>query len=162
MAKTENKDRTRVCKYKGCKHNDKIHIDREEYIKEEKFFYHTDCYKEKKDLMYFRNLWYERISPTVVVSQLNLIINEYLEKGVTTDYLIFVLEYVVQNHLNLRYPPGFRYFVDKDEIKKAYEKTNKKIIKNSDFVATEQDFSPVFSVPNKSSGFSKILGGNKH
>ena len=157
----EKKDRTRVCKYLNCKHNDKVHIDTEPFVKAKDGFYHEDCYKEKKDLQIFRNMWYENISSTVVYSELNRTLNQLLsKKDVTIDYLLFVLQYVIDNHLNLHYPAGFRYFVDKQDIKEAYIKKTRKIISVSNFTAEDNsDESPKFSVNKKPLGFNRILGG---
>lgn len=157
----ENKDRTRVCKYINCKHNDKVHIDKEPFVKGKDGFYHDDCYKEKADLQLFRSLWCENISSTVVFSDLNRILNQLMSrKGVTVDYLLFVLQYVIDNKCNLRYPAGFRYYVDNQNIKAAYEKKNKKIIAPFDFVVSNTvDDAPKFSINQKPSGFNSILGG---
>lgn len=157
----ENKDRTRVCKYSNCKHDDKIHIDKEPFVKGKDGFYHEDCYKDKTDLQLFRSLWCENISSTVVMSELNSILKQLLsKKGVSVDYLLFVLEYVINNKCNLHYPAGFRYYVDNQDIKKAYEKKNRKIIPPTEFVATDgEDNTPKFSVNKKPSGFNSILGG---
>ena len=157
----ENKDRTRVCKYTNCKHNDKVHIDIEPFVKGKDGFYHEDCYKEKTDLQLFRSLWSENISPTVVFSDLNRILKQLLSiNGVSVDYLLFVLQYVIDNHCNLRYPAGFKYYVDNQNIKDAYEKKNRKIVSPSNFVAKEnKDDSPKFSINRKPSGFNSILGG---
>ena len=157
----ENKDRTRVCKYINCKHNDKIHIDKEPFIKDKYGFYHEDCYKEKTDLQLFRNLWCEKISSTVVMSELNSILRQLLSRqGVSVDYLLFVLDYVINNKYTLRYPGGFKYYVDNQDIKKAYEKKNRKIVPPTEFVAIDkEDNAPKFSINKKPSGFNSILGG---
>lgn len=157
----EKKDRTRVCKYLNCKHNDKIHIDIEPFVKAKEGFYHEDCYKEKKDLQLFRNIWYENISSTVVYSELNRTLNQLLSKrDVTVDYLLFVLQYVIDNNLNLRYPAGFRYFVDKQDIKDAYIRKTRRTISVSDFTAEDNpNDHPTFSVNKKPLGFNRILGG---
>lgn len=164
-----------MCRYKTCKHESKdIDITKDDFVNEGKSFYHSDCYKAKTaedeakkkktaDLMYFRNLWIDNISNTVVCSQLFKIVNDLLSRGIELEYLIFVLEYCIEHKLNLNYPAGFYYFVDKEEIKMAY--TKKKIIKSgynkNSFMAIENDdTSPKFSVQKKSNGFQNILKNN--
>lgn len=156
-----NKSNTRVCKYPNCKHNDKIHIDTDSFVKAKEGFYHEDCYKEKKDLQLFRSMWCENINSTVIFSELNGILNQLLSrKNVTVGYLLFVLQYVIDNHLNLHYPAGFRYFADKQSIKDAYAKKTQKTVSMSDFSAKDvPDNSPKFSVNRKPTGFNRILGG---
>lgn len=157
----ENKDRTRVCKYAQCKHNDKVHIDLEPFYKDKYGYYHEDCYKEKTDLQLFRELWVKHISPTVVYSELNKILNSFISRGITSDYLLFVLQYIINHNHKLRYPAGLQYYLDKQYIKDAYKQINKKIISNSEFTAQEDnDNSPKFSVNTTKTGFGSILGGN--
>lgn len=92
---------------------------------------------------------------------MNRTLNQLLsKKDVTVDYLLFVLQYIIDNHLNLHYPAGFRYFVDKQDIKEAYIRKTRKIISVSNFTAEDNtDDSPKFSVNKKPLGFNRILGG---
>ena len=151
-------DKMRICKYVNCRHNDKINIDLEPFQKDRYGYYHEDCYKEKCDLQLFRDLWKKNISNTVVITQLNSILNELLSCGVSSEYLLFVLQYVIRNHKQLRYPNGFRYYVDNQSIKDEYDKTNRTVIKQDQFVAdTSKDNSPMFSIRKKEYGFQSVL-----
>ena len=153
----------RVCRFQNCKHGKRVNINTEAFVKDNKSFYHEDCYKIKTDLQLFRDLWYKHISSTVVHSQLNQVLNQLVSQNVPSDYLLFVLQYVIDNHLSLRYPAGIRYYVDYPKIKEAYQK--KKIanadfsIKNNGYKAdfSIDDDAPTFSVKRKPSGFNKIL-----
>lgn len=157
----ENKKKTRVCKYIHCKHDGRIDIETEPFVKQKDGFYHEDCYKEKTDLQLFRSLWCENISSTVVFSDLNRTLNQLMfEQGVSAEYLLFVLQYIIDHHCKLRYPAGFRYYVDKQDIKNSYEKKNKKVVSTSKFVANDDEANePKFIVHQKPSGFNSILGG---
>ena len=154
--------KTRVCKYMRCKHDGKINLECDPFIVDEKgMYFHTDCHQEKCDMALIRDMWAKHISPTVVYSQLNKVLYELLDlPTVTSGYLIFVLQYIIDNQYKLRYPNGFKYYVDRQEIKNAYKKKTQPIITNKQFVATrvEKD-DPVFSIPKKASGFGSILGG---
>lgn len=152
----------RVCKYGLCKHGGKINIETEPFVKD-CGYYHEDCYQDKCNLQLFRNLWRDNISSTVVYSQLNKTLNQLISNGVSTEYLLFTLQYVIRNGCNLNYPAGFRYYIDYPEIKKEYTKKKvQKVVANADFTVKEDtDDSPKFSVNHKQTGFGSILGG-KH
>lgn len=150
----------RVCRYSKCKHNSNINLDNEKYVYIKNNYYHEDCYKEKCDLQLLRDLWVNNISTTVVHSQLNKTLNQLMENGVSSDYLVFVLQYVLNNHCKLNYPAGFKYYVDNKNIRDAYVKRNQKKICQSEFVAKDNDDdAPKFSIKPKSCGFKNILGG---
>lgn len=154
-------DKTRVCQNKRCKHGGKILIDSEPFVKEKNGYYHESCFQEKKDMMLIRDLWMKHVSATVVISQLNKVLSELLDiPGVTSGYLVFVMQYVIDNHCKLRYPMGFKYYVDNQNIRDAYTKKTKPVVKQAQFVVKQDiDNVPVFSAPKKPSGFASILGG---
>ena len=166
----------KTCRYINCKHTDKlIDITKDDYTMVSKgVYYHSDCLKEKRkgewkdeqtkqDLQYIKNQWGLHISKTVVYSQLFQCLNELIARGISSDYLVFVFDYVVKNHMNLRYPQGFKYFVDRQDIKDAYKKRQaaKGGVKQSDFVAADSLDAPTFTVNKKPFGFKSILGGGK-
>lgn len=111
----------------------------------------------------FRNLWVQKISATVVHSQLNKMLSQLISNGVSSDYMLFTLQYVIDNKKNLSYPSGFRYYLDYPEIKTAYEKAKvKKVVETADFTVKEsEDTAPKFSINKKPSGFNSILGGKR-
>ncbi len=154
--------KTRVCKYMRCKHADKINLECDHFVVDDNgMYFHEDCYQEKCDMALLRDMWAKNISPTVVYSQLNKVLYELLDlPTVTSGYLIFVLQYIIDNKCKLRYPNGFKYYVDRQEIKDAYKKKTQPVITNKQFVATVVEKNdPVFSIPKKTSGFGSILGG---
>lgn len=165
----------KVCRYAGCPHGKKIDITRDDYrVVGNTMYYHADCLKKKRkgewkdektkaDLQYIKEGWLLHISKTVVFSQLFQCLNELVARGISSDYLVFVFDYVVKNKLNLRHPNGFKYFVDKDEIKAAYRKQqSQKIssVKPSEFNGVADDTNaPKFTIKQKPVGFKSILGG---
>ena len=148
----------KVCRYIGCKHADK-HISQEEFKVVGTMYYHPDCYKAKqtnewkdeqtkKDLQYIKNQWVLHISQTVVYSQLFRCLNEFIARGIPSDYLVFV----------------FDYYLDKPEIKEAYQKrqyAKNGIKKATEFTAVDDNNAPQFSIGQKPQGFKSILGGKK-
>lgn len=165
----------KVCRYIDCPHGKQIDITKDDYkIVGSTMYYHTDCLKKKrngdwkdentkKDLQYIKEGWLKHISKTVIYSQLFQCLNELIARGISSNYLVFVFDYVVSHKLNLRHPKGFKYFVDKDEIKIAYKKQQSQKIsstKPSDFTgATDSSDAPTFTVKKKPIGFNSILGG---
>lgn len=167
----------KTCRYAKCKYTDKhIDITKDNYRVEGRMYYHSDCYNLKKkcdwkdeqtrkDLQYIKNQWVLHINKTVVYSQLFQCLNDFIARGVSSEYLVFVLDYVIKNKMNLRHPHGFKYYVDRQEIKDAYRKhqiTKNNVNDKSNFVVTDDSLNaPKFSVSQKPMGFKSILGGKK-
>lgn len=166
----------RTCRYEKCPHNHKINLLSDDYkVVGKTQYYHSDCLEKKKrgewkdektksDLQYIKNQWLLHIDKTVVYSQLFRCLNEYLERGISSDYLVFVLDYIIKNKLSLRHVNGFKWYIDKDEIKAAYQKqqiAKNGIKKPSEFTAADSKNAPKFAIKQKPSGFGSILkGGN--
>lgn len=167
----------KTCRYARCNHPDKlIDITKDNYHVEGRMYYHADCYnlkkrgdwkdeQTKKDLQYIKNQWVLNINQTVVYSQLFHCLNDLIARGVSSEYLVFVLDYVIKNKMNLRHPQGFKYYVDRQEIKDAYQKhliAKSGANNKSNFVVTDDSSTaPKFSVAQKPQGFKSILGGKK-
>jgi len=168
MAKVDIK----TCRYSNCKHASKeIDISKEKFINVGRAFYHEDCYKTKiaieereknisADMQLIKNLWIENINQTVVISLLFKVVREYLDRGVSSDYLVFVLQYVISHHCKLNHPFGFKYYIDDANIKAEYKKKMMPDIPRDAFTVVEsqeEDQGKKFSVPKKSTGFGSIL-----
>ena len=118
MRKTDIK----TCRYEMCPCKT-IDITKDDYtIVGKSMYYHTECLKKKKagewkdektksDLQYIKNQWVLHIDQTVVFSQLFRELNNLLARGISSEYLVFVFDYVVKNKMSLRFPGGFKYFV---------------------------------------------------
>ena len=107
----------------------------------------------------FNDLWVKTIDKNVNMSNLNRCVEELIKQGLSMDYLIFTLKYVIKNKFKLNYPSGLKYYVEYEEIKKAYEKKNRKFIKMSDFTAVDTDDYPRYTYhAKKSMGFADIFG----
>ena len=158
MAKAIN----RLCKYKYCQHEGKRITGNDEFVASGNSYYHKDCFQSKEDVQYIKNLWISHISQTVSIPLLYKVIYEYIERGVSSEYLVFVLEYVVKNHCKLNYPLGFKYYIDDPEIKKKFDSQKIGKIPAESFVAVEPQEEPQkksYSLPKRASGFASILGG---
>lgn len=108
----------------------------------------------------FNDLWIRAINKDVSIPILNRCRNALISQGFSIDYLIFALKYVINNKYKLNYPDGFKYYVEYEEIKKAYKNKNQKLIKMSDFTAVDTEDYPRYSYHAKrSKGFADIFGG---
>jgi hypothetical protein len=169
----------KTCRFVGCPHGKKIDISIDNYVIPKKgMYYHEDCYKKQKegnwkdkqtraDLQYIKEQWVLRIDRDVIFSQLMRVLNDFIGRGVPSDYLVFAFDYVVQHKMKLNYPYGFKYYIDNKEIKEAYEKSKLPKIDNSKFVVKSTEFEPPQKVEpspliaNKPKGFGSILCRNK-
>ena len=158
----------------------------DDYVKQGTMYYHTDCYqqkidkerdeekrkiekrlnqrqtqKQKDDLSYIIDLWNKHISNTVVYSRLRKELNQLVARGIPSEQLVFTMEYIIKHRLNLNYPAGFKYFVDKKEIKDAYNYNKMRSKANKNIALTQQnqqnDTSPTFTFKKKQDGFQNIL-----
>ena len=167
----------KVCRYANCAHPSKlIDTSNEEYMRQDRLFYHVDCYEKKcaeenkkrsesADIQLIKNLWISNISNTVVIPDLYRVLRELIDRGVSTDYLVFVMNYVIKNHCKLNYPSGFRYYVDKKYIKDDYERSKaRKYAPASAFIVDEPYINaelPNLYKPPKRKGLGDILGGKR-
>lgn len=142
----------RTCRFSLCKHPSKqIDISKEKFVAIKKKYYHEDCYQQREknlkkdaqteaDIQLMKHLWFAHIDRTTNYGALLAAINEILERGVSSDYLLFVLQYCIKNKQNLHYPRGLKYFVDKWYIKNEYfANQRKQIYEKKTFVVTKED-----------------------
>lgn len=164
----------RICRYRKCNHESRnIDITKDSFINKGDAYYHSDCYESKIEedaiqrkitngRVLFRDLWVKNINDTVVYSQLFKMLNELLNRGIELEYLIFVLKYCISHKLNLNYPAGFPYFVDKKEIKDAYAKKKLLTAGYNDecfHIVENGDDSPKCSSKKAPYGFQNIIKG---
>ena len=188
----------KTCRYRECSHKSKsININTDKYVKSGSLYYHEDCFKakqqkdaelrdsrmatrkqtqkEKDDLLHIIDLWGTHIDKQANFGLLRKILNEYVDRGVSSERLVFTLEYVISHDMKLRYPFGFKYYVDDKKIIDAYYKTlykqkikyktpTKKNRKNktqeaqqNEAVKLNEDNAPTFTFNPPSIGFSSIL-----
>lgn len=148
------------CRYKNCAHGGEINKNTDDYVANGRMYYHRDCYELKKiddakakqtneDLAEFRELWRTRISDTVLWGALNKMIGEYLKRGISSDQMLFTLKYVIKHHYRINHPAGFRYYMDRSEIKKAYDTYKKSKAQASTIAVTDEEKPVKFKVPKR-------------
>lgn len=159
MAKPKNPIKT--CGYAKCRHNRQLNIQTDEFVKLNSLYFHKDCFQERSDLQLIRNRWAECISENFSYSYLNKVLNSLLDKGYTSEYMVFTLEYVISHHMNLNYPNGFIYFLNNAKIQTAYKQRKlKQQIKEAEKnpkppLNTSNE--PKFTFKPKPRGFSTIF-----
>lgn len=157
--------KTYKCAFKNCQHESRDVI-RDEAVKVGNRYMHIDCAKNIDYLKRTRDLYYEKISNTVVFSQLvNVINNLFVQKSVDPEYMYFALSYAVNNKIPVRSPYGLHYLVDNDRIKKAWKA--KQAAKIADQIKKEAEETDIEGMPKndfsytsvQETGFGGILKG---
>jgi hypothetical protein len=88
-------------------------------------YYHEDCLQRTLDKQEIRKLYLEKINPAEVVKNLNSVINTIVEtKGVDSSYLLFALNYCINNNIKISSPYGLHYIINNKTIKELYQNIN--------------------------------------
>lgn len=131
------------CSYKYC-----FCEDNEEMVKNGTWKYHQECLDTKNDIAEIAQLFQEKINSNVVYPQLYGVINNIVfQKGVTTKFLKFGLEYYIDHRIKLNYPAGLYYILQNREVQNAWDKAQVVKIKqkmkenvDDDMALLESDF----------------------
>jgi len=84
--------------------------------------YHKDCKMDIDNLKKVRELYIEFVDPAVVHMQLNKVINTLIEdKKVDSEFLLFVIEFIIEKDIEVNVPFSLYYKVTDYKIKKAYK-----------------------------------------
>lgn len=155
------------CAFTNCIHESRD-IPQDQAVKMSTRYMHKDCAEISRNTIKVRDLYYEKISNTVVVSQLMKVINNLVfSKNVNSEYLVFALTYAIKNSIPLRSPYGLYYLVDNQKIKGAWSKKQSEKIAEEIRTSANKDINIdpkgcSFSYKNSPmAGFGSILGGDK-
>ena len=125
-----NKKNTVICRYKYCKHDSKDILREEAKSSGNSRYYHSDCFKEMKEKEEIKRLFVEKISRNVPIPQLVKIINTIVHnKNISSEYLLFGLQYYIDNHKTLRYPAGLYYVIADKDVETEYNKLKNRDVK---------------------------------
>lgn len=162
------------CRYISCDKGGIINIEKEPYEKSGRMYFHKECFfkkikadewsqKSKSFSDEFKKIWIENINKRVSINELSTVVNSLIENGNDYDYLLFVLKYCVQNKLNLNYPYGFVYFVNKNEIREEYtrDKFKKTINKDAFKIDVSNQKETFFKFKNKGTSKFQDIISNK-
>lgn len=150
------KSTTVKCRYSNCLHEDK-EINKEEAVQSGKMYYHADCLKTKEEIKQIIDLFSTHINPNPVYSQLQSVIkNIVFTKKVSSEFLLFGLQYYIDHKMPLNYPQGLYYVIQRKEVIDAYNKSKAKTIKKTTEI-TEDNETAFIHVPHKNKGFADII-----
>lgn len=111
-------ERLYVCKICKGKFKDK------DCIKKGKVRYCKKCEKERSAKEQIREFYVSKINNTVVLSVLNSVVKNLIEKkNVEAEYILFTLKYIYSQKLKINHPMGLHYYIDDKRIKNAYNQT---------------------------------------
>lgn len=157
--------KTYKCAFKHCKHENED-IPQNEAVKVGNRYMHDDCSKISENITQIRDIYYEKVSNTVVVKQLVSAINTLVfTKKIDSEYLLFALNYAITNKTPIKSPYGLHYLVDNNRIKDAWKKKQSSVIKkqieNEEITYEEPNQTSFNFTVERNTGFGGIFkGGN--
>lgn len=168
------------CKYKHCeKLHDTTALLKNDAVKGGRnSYYHPDCYHTMKTVNKIRDLFVEKINPLLTKPQIGILVstihNIIFAKKVDVDFLLFAIEYFINNKPGkLKQPYGLHYIVQDKDVNTAWDSERKRRLKAEMQAALNQlgeilddevelDFgtpdSKFIYKPNNKSKFSNVLG----
>lgn len=115
------------CSFKHCSHAS-CEISQDEAVRIGNRYFHRDCAKTRNNIEEIKRLYYEKISNTVVMSQLLSSVNNIIfRKNVDSEYLLYALRYAIEHNIKLNSPYGLHYLIDDYKIRQAW--TKRKVVK---------------------------------
>ena len=155
-------DKGYKCQYPDCPHGGVIQPDTD-FVMVGKRRMHPDCAKKSENIIKVRDLYYEKISDTVVMSQLVKVIKEIInKKNIDSDYLLFALSYCIEHDIEVNSPYGLYYIIDYRQIKEAWRNQHNKTIADKvrhQKIEVERPANTFSYKPEVVQGFGQILGG---
>lgn len=158
-------EKTYKCAFKHCQH-ESCNIPQDKAVKVGNRYMHSDCADKSEYIAKTRDLYYEKVSKTVVMKQLVSVINNLvIQKNVDPKYLYFALDYAINNKIPLRSPYGLHYLIDNNRIKDMWDKKKSaEIAKQIQEEADNSNIEPVTKnsfnySANSNVGFGGILKG---
>jgi len=107
------------CWYKNCPYNGKVKD--EDALKVGKRRYHNECFDNLNNLKKIRELYYDHIDKTVIFNQLNKVIDNIInQKRISTDYLLYAIEYAIEEGIEVKYPASLFYLINNFKVRKSY------------------------------------------
>ena len=113
--------------------------------------------KASKEEIFF--LWQKYINPMVSLRDLDNNIMALKNRGFKLDYILFCLKYIIAHKINLRYPAGLKYYIDREDIRRAYNLSKIKRVDVCNF-KTIDNSGVDFTFNKNQQGFHRILKNN--
>lgn len=110
------------CWYKYCKTHKVLD---NEAIKIGNKRYHKECLNNQENLKKCREMYIQYLQPSVVYLQLNKAIKTLIEdKKISVEMLLFTIEYLIDNNIEVNSPYFLYYKVNDYKIIKAFNEQN--------------------------------------
>lgn len=149
--------KTVKCRYKYCSHEIKD-IPKENAIKVGNSYYHSDCYKESQEKKQVADLFFKHCNKDSPPPQLWRTINDIVhKKGVSSELLLYGINYYIRNNIPLNYPPGLYYVVANKEMNSEYAKH--KFSKQKIEFRTSGEIGTKFNYKKKKKTLNDLLEG---
>jgi len=116
------KEKVYKCSFKHCQH-ESCEVLQGEAVLVGKRHMHKDCSEISENIANIRDLYYEKISNTVVIKQLVSVINNLVfKKNIDAGYILFALNHAIVAKIPIKSPYGLHYLVDNKRIKDLWNK----------------------------------------
>lgn len=159
-------DKVYKCAFKHCQHKP-CEVPQGEAVKVGNRYMHKDCAEKSEYIQKTRDLYFEKVSNTVVMKQLvNVLNNLVIKKNVDPKFLYFAVDFAISNKIPIKSPYSLHYLVDNNRIKEMWNK--KKAAEVANQIREEaENFEPAHQIMNnsfkysinKDTGFGGIFGG---
>ncbi len=159
-------DKVYKCAFKHCQH-ESCEISQDMAVKVGNRYMHKDCAEKSEYIQKTKDLYYEKVSNTVVMKQLVSVLNTLvLKKNVDPKFLYFAVDFAISNKIPIKSPYGLHYLIDNSRIKEIWNKKKSAEIarqmmddvKNTEPTTPKTDNGFNYSV-DKNVGFGGIFGG---
>lgn len=158
-----SQEKTYKCGFKHCQHDSEITSDKA--VKVGNRYMHEDCAEINNNITKIRDIYYEKISNTVVVKQLVSVINALIfTKKINSSYLLFAINFALTTNVPIKSPYGLHYLADNQRIKDAWNKKMSQEIVAKMKDEAEHEVAPIEQVKFKyiateNNGFNDIFNG---
>ena len=125
------------CRYPKCKYlHDSTNLLKSDAVQggDKLFYYHPDCYHTMQSITKIRDLFVQHINPLMTSKQIATLVstinNIVFNKGVDVDFLLFTVEYFINNKPGaLKHPYGLHYIIQDKDVAAAWKKKQDKQIR---------------------------------
>lgn len=115
-------DKVYKCAFKHCQH-EPCEVSQGEAVKIGNRYMHKDCAEKSEYIKKTRDLYFEKISNTVVMKQLVSVLNNLVvKKNVDPKFLYFAVDFAISNKIPIKSPYGLHYLIDNSRIKEMWNK----------------------------------------
>ena len=150
-------EKTYKCGFRHCRH-ESCDVSQGEAVKIKNRYFHEDCAEIYNNIEAVKQLYYEKISNTVVMAQLVSVINNIIfKKNVDSNYLLFAVKYAINTKKKINYPQGLHYLIDDYKIKDAWKKKQMQSISKVKFEAKRTEDTKFNSKSTKEKGLDNLF-----